>query len=157
MAMTRKRIMMADRAAACSFPLCLPTPLPHASPPFHLSATPRLQRLARSLVTLRSHAARTRLLPPLPPASLACSETTSTATTLSWEDSNDDAQPVTSYQIKCVRQGEDEEDAAWFTVNATETEGGQARLCKVVEDLEPGQSYSFQLRYRLTSTPQLPT
>lgn len=89
---------------------------------------------------------RTRLLPPLPPASLACSETTSTATTLSWEDSNDDAQPVTSYQIKCVRQGEDEEDAAWFTVNATETEGGQARLCKVVEDLEPGQSYSFQLR-----------
>jgi len=42
-----------------------------------------------------------------------------------------------------MRMG-DEEDGPWLTVSATE--GEKSRLCKVVEDLEPGQSYSFQLR-----------
>lgn len=86
------------------------------------------------------------------PTTLYSSDTTSTSTTLSWDHPLDDAYPVTAYQIRVldVAEGEESEgsksDGQWQTITAVETGDEKERLCYVVEDLEPGKEYAFQVR-----------
>ena len=90
---------------------------------------------------------RTTVPPPQMPTSLYSSNTTSTSTTLSWDNPLDDAYPVTAYQIKVLLLKDmDDEEGSWQTINAVETGDEKERLCYVVEDLEPEQEYSFEVR-----------
>jgi hypothetical protein len=95
---------------------------------------------------------RTTVPPPQMPTSLYSSNTTSTSTTLSWDHPLDDAYPVTAYQIRVndVISSDDEEksdeEKHWQTINAVETGDEKERLCYVVEDLEPGKEYAFEVR-----------
>jgi hypothetical protein len=93
---------------------------------------------------------RTTVPPPLMPTTLYSSDTTSTSTTLSWDHPLDDAYPVTAYQIRVVdlseSDGERDYDGPWQTITAVETGDEKERLCYVVEDLEPGKEYAFQVR-----------
>jgi hypothetical protein len=90
---------------------------------------------------------RTTVPPPLMPTTLYSSDTTSTSTTLSWDNPLDDAYPVTAYQIKVIDlETEEAVNVLWQTITAVETGDEKERLCYVVENLEPGKEYAFQVR-----------
>ena len=96
---------------------------------------------------------RTSVPPPQVPTTLYSSDTTSTSTTLSWDQPLDDTYPVTAYQILVLdvsendaKGSENQDESHWQTLTAVETDHEKERLWYVLEDLEPGNEYSFQLR-----------
>lgn len=89
---------------------------------------------------------RTTVPPPQMPTTFYSSDTTSTSTTLSWGQPFDDAYPVTAYQIRVQDVSEGEDDGPWQSITEVETGDEKERLCYVVEDLEPGKEYAFQVR-----------
>jgi hypothetical protein len=86
---------------------------------------------------------RTTVPPPPHPTTFYSADTTTTTTTLSWDQTFDDAYPVTAYQLRTF--GPSENDVSgWVTIAAQE--GAEDRVQYVAQDLQPGCEYAFQIR-----------